>query len=332
MLDLAPSEYKGIDYIDHVKWIFNQYLTILKEYEPSEQEIEANWDSVILKTEEYCDALVTCIEFYYKGLYSKSFITLKKCLDSLPKWKAAHKFTSYKMRVVDEGTMPTFEGMFHIPYDKRGIVKTQRYSAPGLPCLYLGFTPLTCWEEMRRPQLDRTYISRYQPNDFYMYLPFGLPIRSGWNEGDLAVKKFMADLLYFPFVMSSMVKVANSNAHFKPEYIIPQLIMQWLLENKTNMDNPRKKPIGVQYTSVHFDKSMGEDKLFWYMNLAIPCYYDEEKKYSRYLSEWFKFSDPVRCDILNDTMDTVDDKMRLISLLPVLNNDKLFPLKGFETE
>ena len=43
--------------------------------------------------------------------------------------------------------------LFHIPISKRGIVKTQRYSIPGYPCLYLGKSIYGCWEEMRRPPM-----------------------------------------------------------------------------------------------------------------------------------------------------------------------------------
>ena len=43
--------------------------------------------------------------------------------------------------------------LFHIPFELRHMVATQRYSMPGLPCLYLAGSIYTCWEEMGRPPL-----------------------------------------------------------------------------------------------------------------------------------------------------------------------------------
>ena len=42
--------------------------------------------------------------------------------------------------------------MFHIKYELRGKVQTQRCSFPGLPCLYLGCSSYVCWLELNRPQ------------------------------------------------------------------------------------------------------------------------------------------------------------------------------------
>ena len=43
--------------------------------------------------------------------------------------------------------------MFHIPFQLRGKVNTQRYSLPGYPCLYISRSIWATWEEMHEPQL-----------------------------------------------------------------------------------------------------------------------------------------------------------------------------------
>lgn len=43
------------------------------------------------------------------------------------------------------------EDMLHIPFNKRHIVKSERFSIPGLPCLYLGNSSYACWVEMGCP-------------------------------------------------------------------------------------------------------------------------------------------------------------------------------------
>ena len=47
--------------------------------------------------------------------------------------------------------------IFHVPFEKRGSIKSNRYSIPGLPCLYLGTSLYTCWEEMNRPNFDSIF-------------------------------------------------------------------------------------------------------------------------------------------------------------------------------
>ncbi len=48
----------------------------------------------------------------------------------------------------------TKEGMFHVPFESRIKIETQRYSIAGLPCLYLGNSAYVCWLEMGKPNLD----------------------------------------------------------------------------------------------------------------------------------------------------------------------------------
>lgn len=45
----------------------------------------------------------------------------------------------------------TREEMFHVPFELRHKVASQRYSIPGLPSLYLGGSLSACWVEMRQP-------------------------------------------------------------------------------------------------------------------------------------------------------------------------------------
>ena len=54
--------------------------------------------------------------------------------------------------------------MFHIPFEKRTDIVNYRYSITGYPCLYIGNSILSCWEEMHTPALDDFVVSRVQVN------------------------------------------------------------------------------------------------------------------------------------------------------------------------
>ena len=43
--------------------------------------------------------------------------------------------------------------LFHIPFEKRHLVSSQRYSIPGYPILYLAGSLFTAWCEMDKPEL-----------------------------------------------------------------------------------------------------------------------------------------------------------------------------------
>ena len=49
--------------------------------------------------------------------------------------------------------------MLHIPFSCREIVKSERFSIPGLPCLYLANSTYACWIEMGRPADYRFNVS-----------------------------------------------------------------------------------------------------------------------------------------------------------------------------
>ena len=88
--------------------------------------------------------------------------------------------TLYKMRVGTNHTY-TSDEMFHIPFNLRGLVSTNRYSIPGLPCVYLGSSPLTCWEELNKPDLNTIQTSLYITKDI-RYMDLSTPPGAAINN------------------------------------------------------------------------------------------------------------------------------------------------------
>lgn len=64
----------------------------------------------------------------------------------------------YRMRRMENRRDVSNKDLFHIPLNKRGIVNTNRYSAPGYPCLYLGTSIYACWEELGRPPMSQSIV------------------------------------------------------------------------------------------------------------------------------------------------------------------------------
>ena len=174
--------------------------------------------------------------------------------------------------------------MFHIPLNKRGIVKTQRYSTPGYPCLYLGESIYGCWEEMRRPSMQTCAVSRLQCEGNLNIIDLTIPLRDSLKNP--FVQK------YIPLLISCMMPVHNYQDTYKPEYIVPQLIIEWILKHRTS-----KKIDGVCYTSTHINNEFNfpEGK---FINYAIPVYnLNSSHRFCKKLCSLFRITKPTTNDI-----------------------------------
>lgn len=132
-----PSSYeKDCDFRDHVTFLFNQYKTFLTELDSSAR--PNNWDITCRKIDTITNGLLEVIKLVYSGLHSQAHTKFKKIshLDSLNLYFINPNTNWYRVRSFDKKQNPTQKDMFHIPLNKRGIVKTQRYSSVGYPCLY----------------------------------------------------------------------------------------------------------------------------------------------------------------------------------------------------
>ncbi|PDZ86278.1 hypothetical protein COO00_19785 [Bacillus toyonensis] len=136
-----------------------------------------------------------------------------------------------------------------IMLELRGIVSTNRYSIPGLPCIYLGSSPLTCWEELNKPDLNMVQTSVFKSDDI-SYIDLSTPpvvfiekiIKKFDDFGTIMKERLFADrlnepnevisyLIIWPLMAACSVRVKNTTDTFKPEYIIPQLLLQFIRYN-----------------------------------------------------------------------------------------------------
>lgn len=199
-----------------------------------------------------CEAIKAIVKAQYKGLHAQAF----RKLSNLFSGKTGHKGfgnilfispleanTSFYRARIHSGTKKfTYKDMFHIPFSKRGIVQTQRYSFPGYPCLYVGESVYACWEEMHRVDFDLCMISRVVNQKDIFLLDMRIP-----NKNDFD-KNMIRTLYFFPLLLSCMVVVINRDDVFKPEYIIPQLVTEWVITHNDKPETKKKKCFDLWYT------------------------------------------------------------------------------------
>lgn len=222
-------------------------------------------------------------------------------------------FPFFRMRYVQdnwERRKVNCRGMFHVPLSMRGLVKTQRYSIAGYPCLYLGKSIFGCWEELGRPNLNSCLISKVDSKKGFHVLDLSIPAAEDWD----APKKEKEDalkclILRFPLIIACTFR-AHSNADtFKPEYIVPQLLLQWVKEKASELNKDIEKPedkqvFGIKYTSVNWpgDRPVVSDDSGFrgvfgfpketYNNYVIPVD-DVKDEYCSVLCDRFSISAPI---------------------------------------
>lgn len=226
----------------------NNYCNHLKEID---SQLAAT--AILLK-----DGIIECFEKYYQGNLVEACKTMNSLItthqDDLYIHSLAGDNTNITMysdvnKDMYRGVIGDYtqkidrEYMLHIPFNKRQLVTTQRFSIPGVPCLYLGQSLLTVWEELNRPTLDNLFVSRFELDKDIKVLDLAL----NWfdlesNKESLTPKLIRTYLLNNILRIACHIHVTENNRSFKSEYIIPQLV--FIAISNTNLAQ------GIRYTSI----------------------------------------------------------------------------------
>lgn len=251
------------DYKLFVNRIFKEYLEKLKSVESFEG-ISFSKISINERQIHLVESLRSAISNYYAGKPASALLELERGLNSnlknfeeilnIREFHPEKDF--YRIRVHKHNFPLTPENFFHIPFDLRGKIKTQRFSIPGFPSLYLGTSSYVCWEELGRPNLNDFQIVRLRNTTSLKVIDLAPP--KGANVSPYNYYKY---LMIWPLVFACSVRVRNYEDDFKPEYIIPQLLLQWVRK-----DN-RIDGISYQTTHINFNESLSKGE---FLNVVLP--------------------------------------------------------------
>lgn len=196
----------------------------------------------------------------------------------------------YRVRI---GRLDKFErrDLFHVPFELRHWVSTQRYSISGLPSLYLGGSLWVCWEEMQKPDFHTLQVSRFRYSKAASVLDFGFrpKVVSQLGQGTLFKADWLTSyVLCWPLLAACSVRVLHTGMPFIPEYIVPQLLLQWL-RNESGLD-------GLRYFSTKVEQYSHSP---WAaMNYVFPVQEQATAGFCPRLSEKFHLTAPVPWSLL----------------------------------
>lgn len=263
-------------------------INILSHYQEDvcELEIDTDWDkdSVLKDISDIKEAITNSLKDYSSAhiddsikhikeiLKDKKLLTLE--IDSED--KEYSKWFRMRKSEANHHTFPANE-MFHIPFQSRGKVNTQRYSLPGYPCLYISRSIWATWEEMHEPNLANFCVSRLQPISSFKVLDLRIIDKNILSRND--IKDILCTI---PLTIACSIKVRNPDDNFKPEYIIPQLVMLALVDDADRY--------GCAYTSTQRNPLFEWD-LRKLDNIALPVKMIQSKGFCSKLCNLFRITD-----------------------------------------
>lgn len=216
-----------------------------------------------------------------------------------------YKPNLYRIRSVKTGEhLKQPSDLFHIPYTKRHLIKNERYSLAGHPCLYLATYLGIAWQECGFPsqfyysQFD--YVYELQPEAEWKFITLISPLKFAqtfllpMNPEDESrlLDSICRYLKTYPLILACSIVNLNGDSVFKPEYIIPQMLLQWVQRNYGKIH-------GITYFScVANDDNYGINGY----NVVIPANSFNPKGFGENLTKRFKISKPIFCNnLISDT-------------------------------
>lgn len=289
----------GHTYRSFLSELFEQYILKLKNVTPSKVKIDGLRTTTDLKRvskiqEKFTDGIKETIDMYFEGQPAEAYKKFAGIIDfrrnkyknllNLSEFGLSENF--YRIRKKQENFALTSLEMFHIPFHDRGKVSTQRYSIPGFPSLYLAKTLYVGWEELKRPDSNSFQAVRLIAKKKIRYLDL-TPNEWGDDNLDKIAYKY---LMTWPLIAACSIKVTNPDDTFKAEYIIPQLLLQWV-RNTGGID-------AIKYNSTHinYKKLTSRGELY---NLVLPVKENKDEGYCDHLKNLFEMTETVSKQLLD---------------------------------
>ncbi|EKG8549350.1 hypothetical protein O5E17_003839 [Salmonella enterica subsp. enterica serovar Schwarzengrund] len=297
-----------------------KFKDCLKEYLTNNDKILAHRVRSRLKViQSLQDGIINCLECFLTGDIKSAYDCFELMLK--PQFISRHiknicipltemcnsQRPLFRVRKSDR-PLSTRKDIFHIPFNQRHLVRAQRYSVAGLPCLYLGTSLYICWREMDKPDFDKLYISSFITDkeddkslllnlsaDFLYKTRLFLKRKNAPKPIEkYSTSTMLSYLALWPLIFACNYLKKHNDASFIQEYIIPNLLMQWISRDINN-----NNIIGIAYRSTKLPANTDSRKG---INVVLPpkARYEDIKGYDfcPVLSDKFKFTPPVSWQVL----------------------------------
>lgn len=282
-LPIVQSD-RNKDFVGFLQSGYRKFINKLKTIEHFEDS-EFSKDLIIQRQEHLTKNLLNAVIQYFDGKPAIAYDYIEKALESDIKQFAEVLYLKrhlpgtnfYRLREHEENYPLSKEQMFHVPFELRGKVTTQRFSIPGFPSLYISDSVYTCWEELNRPNINDFSVVRLNSTESIRVLNLAPP-------KDATPQRYYHYLMTWPITFGCSIRVKNKGDSFKPEYIIPQLLLQWI-RKKDEID-------GIEYQTTHIDFSKSQSTGD-FLNIVLPVKEKNTQGHCAHLKSMFEMTESI---------------------------------------
>lgn len=297
----------------------NEFIEYLESIpERSFSEIKINKEEVITETNNVKAIILSSIQSFLSGDVFGAVNEVDKLVSYLRIIPINKDKIFYRGRSCDFNYLFKKEEMFHIPLNNRYLVKNQRYSLSGFPCLYLGEKTYTCWEELERPDFGKTNFVALKNLENILVYDLSFPNKI------LSIK----DLVVIVIIIATSFQT-NKSYDFKPEYIFSQTFLHNLIKNR--LSKKSSEIIGLIYHSVFMYKpeiqlfpvnnKLSEGDFDIYKSYVFPIIDTNSKIFCEKLYNLFDMTNTISHNIIGM------QKVPSLIELPIVNKSRLSSIK-----
>lgn len=326
-----PIRWDGVDFYNNLENLLNNYCKLIEiEVNYLNEGLKKDRNNFgVLHIKNICNLIKKSVKHYLDGFPAKAYdcfsqvmhllqqtplrVYKKSCFEILENYD--DRLSLYRVAKVEDNIPYARTRIFHTPYNLRSRVSSSRYSIAGYPSLYLGTSLELCCEEVhynlnngfaiaskfkieRSIEYNDTEINvieiALKPQDFFEQNRDDVTYRRRFDEVDLhdpSVRS--AYLLWYPLIAASSFIRTNKNHPFAAEYIVPQLLMQWVrsemaTNNEENTDYDHL--IGIRYFSCASERA--SDMGFNYVFPVSGSKISSEYPYCPILAKAFRLTKP----------------------------------------
>jgi hypothetical protein len=299
-----PKTRPDVSFEVFLRSCFDQYLQAVAGLKSTDS-VTLGLKRHVSGLEQLCQGICDAVSVYFEGFPGQAYVYLEEALKHIDQWlmhlisRDVSGFLQHLYRIRC-GILEPFgrEDLFHIPFEKRHLVKTQRYSIPGLPSLYLGGSVWLCWEECGRPDLDSMHMARFKAVGEVRVLDFGwrpaqiaamidanqVLIAAGGEHAQFALRQAMC----WPLLAACSIKALRPGQPFVPEYVVPQLLLQWVRKSS--------EVEGLRYFSTKIWQYCDDPQAV--ANYVFPVKQKADNGHCPVLQSSFEVSEPISWSML----------------------------------
>lgn len=279
--DILQIEREEKNFPSHLKTILGAYLESYRDLDDSYFKEGADGKAALMEEiETLCDGIEECLDLYSHANLGVCIEKMRQIIskDSFCAYRVKEGSSWYRSRMVDgRKRVLKAQEMFHVPFELIRKIGNNRFSISGYPCLYLSNTIWACWEEMKEPAMEDFCTSLVKPTKDIELLDLRFP-NTQYNQT-------IENVLYsLPLIIACSIEVEYPDDPFKPEYIIPQIVMLALVNHE--------KYQGCSFTSTKkIDNFDWPDDLL--CNIAMPVKCVNKTGLCQKLTDSFLISDSI---------------------------------------